>query len=99
MVTCDKPYEWNTTCLGVGRRAIATAPRAKFHVVAYDFGVKRNILRMLAERGCRITVVPAQDQRRRGIGTEAGRRVPVQRARRSRAWLATTLIAATREIH
>ena len=35
-----------------------TAP--KFHVVAYDFGVKRNILRMLASRGCRITVVPAQ---------------------------------------
>ncbi len=33
---------------------------ARFHVVAYDFGVKRNILRMLAERGCRVTVVPAQ---------------------------------------
>ncbi len=36
------------------------APAARFHVVAYDFGVKRNILRMLAQRGCRITVVPAQ---------------------------------------
>ncbi len=35
-----------------------TAPR--FHVVAYDFGVKKNILRMLAERGCKVTVVPAQ---------------------------------------
>ena len=35
-----------------------TAP--KFHVVAYDFGVKKNILRMLAERGCKVTVVPAQ---------------------------------------
>jgi carbamoyl-phosphate synthase small subunit len=34
--------------------------RPRFHVVAYDFGVKRNILRMLAERGCRLTVVPAQ---------------------------------------
>jgi carbamoyl-phosphate synthase small subunit len=34
--------------------------RARFHVVAYDFGVKRNILRMLASRGCRVTVVPAQ---------------------------------------
>ncbi|MFT7715189.1 UNVERIFIED_CONTAM: carbamoyl-phosphate synthase small subunit, partial [Salmonella enterica subsp. enterica serovar Meleagridis] len=32
----------------------------KYHVVAYDFGVKFNILRMLAERGCRVTVVPAQ---------------------------------------
>jgi carbamoyl-phosphate synthase small subunit len=36
------------------------APPARFHVVAYDFGVKRNILRMLAERGVRLTVVPAQ---------------------------------------
>ena len=35
-------------------------PDARFHVVAYDFGVKRNILRMLAQRGCRLTVVPAQ---------------------------------------
>jgi carbamoyl-phosphate synthase small subunit len=34
--------------------------RRPFHVVAYDFGVKRNILRMLADRGCRVTVVPAQ---------------------------------------
>ncbi|MCK6392202.1 MAG: glutamine-hydrolyzing carbamoyl-phosphate synthase small subunit [Zoogloea sp.] len=34
--------------------------RARFHVVAFDYGVKRNILRMLAERGCRLTVVPAQ---------------------------------------
>jgi carbamoyl-phosphate synthase small subunit len=33
---------------------------AKYHVVAYDFGVKRNILRMLSERGCKVTVVPAQ---------------------------------------
>ncbi len=35
-------------------------PEARFHVVAYDFGVKRNILRMLVERGCKLTVVPAQ---------------------------------------
>ncbi|HEX9194507.1 MAG TPA: carbamoyl phosphate synthase small subunit, partial [Azonexus sp.] len=35
-------------------------PEPRFHVVAYDFGVKRNILRMLAERGCKLTVVPAQ---------------------------------------
>jgi hypothetical protein len=38
--------------------AVCSEPR--FHVVAYDFGVKRNILRMLASRGCRVTVVPAQ---------------------------------------
>ncbi len=38
----------------------AQPDQSKFHVVAYDFGVKRNILRMLADRGCRLTVVPAQ---------------------------------------
>ena len=42
---------------GLGLRR---ADRARFHVVAYDFGVKHNILRMLAERGCKVTVVPAQ---------------------------------------
>lgn len=59
VVSCDKPYEWKQREweLGVGYRDIA---ESKFHVVAYDFGVKRNILRMLAERGCRITVVPAK---------------------------------------
>ncbi|MBB5204145.1 carbamoyl-phosphate synthase small subunit [Inhella inkyongensis] len=46
--------EWQ---LGQGFKEVQ---RPRFHVVAYDFGVKRNILRMLAERGCRITVVPAQ---------------------------------------
>ncbi len=59
VVSCDEPYEWNQ-CeweLGKGYRDSA---ESKFHVVAYDFGVKRNILRMLAERGCRITVVPAR---------------------------------------
>jgi carbamoyl-phosphate synthase small subunit len=46
--------EWS---LGSGYEA---DPKPRFHVVAYDFGVKRNILRMLASRGCRLTVVPAQ---------------------------------------
>ncbi len=59
VVSVAKPYSWTEGewKLGTGY----TAPgNAKFHVVAYDFGVKRNILRMLASRGCRITVVPAQ---------------------------------------
>jgi carbamoyl-phosphate synthase small subunit len=58
-VTCPKSYPWTQREweLGVG---YPEAEQSKFHVVAYDFGVKRNILRMLAERGCRITVVPAQ---------------------------------------
>jgi len=52
--------EWQTGSwvLETNRSAKPAAPR--FHVVAYDFGVKHNILRMLADRGCRVTVVPAQ---------------------------------------
>ncbi len=59
VVTCQSRYEWNGSlwALGTGYGA-AGAPRR--HVVAYDFGVKHNILRHLAERGCHVTVVPAQ---------------------------------------
>ncbi len=59
VVSADAPYEWTETewALGAGYGAQSAG---RFHVVAYDFGVKRNILRMLASRGCRITVVPAQ---------------------------------------
>jgi len=58
-VSCAQSYSWTQREweLGVGYPEVA---HTKFHVVAYDFGVKRNILRKLAERGCRITVVPAQ---------------------------------------
>ncbi|KRB04543.1 glutamine-hydrolyzing carbamoyl-phosphate synthase small subunit [Lysobacter sp. Root690] len=52
-------YEWTEGQLDLDRNAFVTA-ESRFHVVAYDFGVKLNILRMLAERGCRVTVVPAQ---------------------------------------
>ncbi|MGE0355803.1 MAG: glutamine-hydrolyzing carbamoyl-phosphate synthase small subunit [Burkholderiales bacterium] len=59
VVSCRERYDWTggLWALGTGYGAGAT-PR--FHVVAYDFGVKHNILRNLAERGCRVTVVPAQ---------------------------------------
>ncbi len=59
VVTTAAPYQWEQTewKLGEGYGSQA-APR--FHVVAYDFGVKKNILRMLAERGCKLTVVPAK---------------------------------------
>ncbi len=59
VVTVTEPYAWTETewALGSGYGSLADA---RFHVVAYDFGVKRNILRMLASRGCRVTVVPAQ---------------------------------------
>jgi carbamoyl-phosphate synthase small subunit len=58
VVTVAAPYEWSETAWELGRGyGRLGAPR--LHVVAYDFGVKRNILRLLASRGCRITVVPA----------------------------------------
>lgn len=60
VVTCDKPYEWTEGVwkLGQGHKQ-QNAADLPYHVVAYDFGAKRNILRMLAERGCRLTVVSA----------------------------------------
>ena len=58
-VSCSKPFEWTRGSLDLDSGAEA-ASRGDFHVVAYDFGCKHNILRMLADRGCRVTVVPAQ---------------------------------------
>lgn len=59
VVTTDHAYEWVETewVLGSG---YATQTTPQYHVVAFDFGVKRNILRMLAQRGCRVTVLPAE---------------------------------------
>ena len=59
VVTTPTAYEWNDGQLDLDNNVFVHAD-AKFHVVAYDFGVKHNILRMLAERGCRVSVVPAQ---------------------------------------
>ena len=59
VVSCDKPYEWNMGSWQLGQGYSELADE-RFHVVAYDYGVKRNILRMLVDRGCRLTVVPAQ---------------------------------------
>jgi carbamoyl-phosphate synthase small subunit len=58
VVTTKKPYEWHEGgwSLEAGYRK---ADKAHFHVVAYDYGIKHNILRMIAERGARVTVVPA----------------------------------------
>jgi len=58
VVTVAASYEWSETEWKLGRGyGQQTEPR--FHVVAFDYGVKRNILRMLAERGCRLTILPA----------------------------------------
>jgi len=58
VVTVAAPYEWTETAWQLGS-GYGRLDAARLHVVAYDFGVKRNILRLLAGRGCRITVVPA----------------------------------------
>ncbi|MCG8027921.1 MAG: glutamine-hydrolyzing carbamoyl-phosphate synthase small subunit [Candidatus Thiodiazotropha taylori] len=61
-VTTSASYEWSqgTWSLEEGLPDSSASESLPHHVVAYDFGVKRNILRMLADRGCRLTVVPAQ---------------------------------------
>jgi carbamoyl-phosphate synthase small subunit len=59
VVSVDQPYSWNEGVYDLDRTAF-NQPSKRFKVVAYDFGVKRNILRLLAESGCEITVVPAQ---------------------------------------
>ena len=59
VVTTDKSYAWTETEWKLGQ-GYGQLEAPKFKVVAYDFGVKKNILRMLAERGCDVTVVPAQ---------------------------------------
>jgi carbamoyl-phosphate synthase small subunit len=59
VVSATAPYEWSEGEWQLGQGFVQPAA-TPFHVVAYDFGVKRNILRMLASRGCRLTVVPAQ---------------------------------------
>ena len=59
VVTTAASYEWTQTEWKLGS-GYGTQQAPRFHVVAYDFGVKTNILRMLAERGCKLTVVPAQ---------------------------------------
>ncbi len=59
VVTCDKPYQFTEGEWALGQ-GFTKAPAEQFHVVAYDYGVKRNILRMLVSRGCKVTVLPAQ---------------------------------------
>ncbi|MFO1221371.1 MAG: glutamine-hydrolyzing carbamoyl-phosphate synthase small subunit [Burkholderiaceae bacterium] len=59
VVSTPKPYAWSQGEWVLGQ-GYADDAASRFHVVAYDFGVKHNILRMLASRGCRVTVVPAR---------------------------------------
>jgi len=69
VVSCRKSYDWTEGAwsLGSGYRA---ADGSRFHVVTYDFGVKRNILRKLVARGCKVTVVPAEMPAEEALGLE-----------------------------
>jgi carbamoyl-phosphate synthase small subunit len=64
VVSSTSSYSWTKSewqlANALGKPGYGQQTDPKFHVVAYDFGVKKNILRMLAERGCKVTVVPAQ---------------------------------------
>ncbi len=60
VVSTAKSYEWTEGVWQLENGHVDRAAETCYHVVAYDYGIKRNILRMLAERGCRITVLPAQ---------------------------------------
>ena len=67
VVSATKRYDWARGAYDLDATAFNT-PDAKFHVVAYDFGVKRNILRRLVARGCKVTVVPAEMPAEEALG-------------------------------
>ena len=58
-VTCEAPYDWDESTWVLGDGYGKRAEKAEFKVVAYDYGIKRNILRNLVSKGCAVTVVPA----------------------------------------
>jgi carbamoyl-phosphate synthase small subunit len=59
LVTTKQTYQWNQGSIWPERRSVYTKRVAGFHVVAFDYGIKRNILRLIADQDCRLTVVPA----------------------------------------
>ena len=60
LVTAAEPYQWTQGSLWPERKTLFDNKPAEFHVVAFDFGIKRNILRLLSDQDCRVTVVPAK---------------------------------------
>lgn len=68
-VTVRQRYDWAETSWRLGR-GYGERDQGRFHVVAYDYGVKRNILRLLADRGCRLTVVPATTPAQEALALE-----------------------------
>jgi carbamoyl-phosphate synthase small subunit len=60
VVSTPRPYDWAEGCWELNGNGFSSVQDLPYHVVALDFGIKRNILRMLVARGCRVTVIPAQ---------------------------------------
>ncbi len=83
-VTTAERYEWRqgTWSLASGLPAERPVEDLEWHVVAYDYGIKRNILRMLVERGCRVTVVPARTAASEVLGYATRWYLPVERSGR-----------------
>jgi carbamoyl-phosphate synthase small subunit len=69
VVSCTEPYEWKEGAWRLGS-GYASSAHTRFHVVAYDYGVKRNILRRLVAHGCKVTVVPAEMPAEEALGLE-----------------------------
>jgi carbamoyl-phosphate synthase small subunit len=59
LVSTKERYQWNQRSIWPTRQSVYVKRVATFHVVAYDFGIKRNIMRLLSDEDCRLTVVPA----------------------------------------
>jgi carbamoyl-phosphate synthase small subunit len=59
LVTTKQSYQWNQGSIWPQRQSVYTKRVATFHVVAFDYGIKRNILRLITDQDCRLTVVPA----------------------------------------
>jgi carbamoyl-phosphate synthase small subunit len=69
VVSCRNPYQWQESEWTL-ESGYEQGVDGRFHVVAYDFGVKRNILRKLVSRGCKVTVVPAETPAEEALGME-----------------------------
>ena len=67
VVSTETPYAWDEGAWDLATNSFPPLREPRYHVVAYDYGVKRNILRMLVARGCRLTVVPAQTPARAAL--------------------------------
>jgi carbamoyl-phosphate synthase small subunit len=70
VVSCKQPYDWTEAGWSIASGYAQRSGEARFHVLAYDYGVKRNILRRLAAHGCKVTVVPAEMPAEEALGLE-----------------------------